>query len=226
MSEWWTYGLSDFLMFSPRVYYRMLAAYNAALWPAQIVTLLFGVATAVLLMAPVRGRARLVPAGLGVLWIVVAWAFLWNRYATINWGALYVAPVFVIEGVLLIGAAIRGALVFPARRDARATAAAALVFVAVLGWPLLAPLSGRPLASAEVFGLFPDPTALATLALLAATRGSIRVVLMIIPALWSLVAAATLFTLDSATWMLVLAVIGAAIALSVTRPTPPAPRRS
>lgn len=226
MSEWWTYGLSDFLMFSPRVYVRLLAAYNAALWPAQIVTILFGVATAVLLLVPLRGRDRLIPAGLGVLWIVVAWAFLWERYATINWGALYVAPAFAIEGVLLIGAAIGGVLVFPTRRDARATAAAVLVLVAVLGWPALAPLSGRPLASAEVFGLFPDPTALATLAWLAAARGGMRVVSMIIPALWSLVAAATLFTLDSATWMLVLAVTGAAIALSISRPTPPAPRRS
>ena len=35
MSEWWTYTLSDFLLFSPRTYYRLLELYNLATWPAQ-----------------------------------------------------------------------------------------------------------------------------------------------------------------------------------------------
>ena len=38
MSEWWTYTISDFLMFSPRTYYRMLERYNTAIWPGQILT--------------------------------------------------------------------------------------------------------------------------------------------------------------------------------------------
>ena len=37
MPEWWTYGLSDFLMFSPRTYYRQIELYNLAIWPAQLV---------------------------------------------------------------------------------------------------------------------------------------------------------------------------------------------
>ncbi|NVO13129.1 MAG: hypothetical protein HXX10_03755 [Rhodoplanes sp.] len=225
MSEWWTYELSDFLMFSPRVYVRLLAAYNAAMWPAQVVTIALGLAAAALLLVPMRGRERLVPAALGVLWTLVAWAFLWERYATINWGALYAAPAFALQGVVLIAAGLSGRLSFPATRSAGAIAAAALLVAIVLGWPLLAPLFGRPFDAAEVFGLVPDPTALATLALLAAIGGGARIVLMIIPALWSLIAAATLFTLGSSAWVLVLAAAAAAVALSVSRRTPPAPRR-
>ena len=44
MSEWWTYTLSDFLLFSPRTYYRLFEIYNAAIWPAQIVALGLGLA--------------------------------------------------------------------------------------------------------------------------------------------------------------------------------------
>ena len=33
MSEWWTYRLDDFLLFSPRVYWRMFELANAALFP-------------------------------------------------------------------------------------------------------------------------------------------------------------------------------------------------
>lgn len=33
MSEWWTYRLSDFLMFSPATYWRMVERYNREVWP-------------------------------------------------------------------------------------------------------------------------------------------------------------------------------------------------
>ena len=39
MSEWWTYSLSSFLLFSARTYYRLFELYNAEVWPLQIVTL-------------------------------------------------------------------------------------------------------------------------------------------------------------------------------------------
>ncbi len=44
MSEWWTYRLEDFLLFSPRVYWRMFELHNEAVWPLQIATLLLGAA--------------------------------------------------------------------------------------------------------------------------------------------------------------------------------------
>ena len=34
-----SYRVSDFLLFSDRVYWRMFETYNQALWPAQAVTL-------------------------------------------------------------------------------------------------------------------------------------------------------------------------------------------
>ena len=35
MSEWWSYRPADFLMFSPRIYWRLFASINEAFWPAQ-----------------------------------------------------------------------------------------------------------------------------------------------------------------------------------------------
>jgi len=42
MSEWWTYRLSDLLLFSPRTYYRLFELYNAAIWPAQVLAVVIG----------------------------------------------------------------------------------------------------------------------------------------------------------------------------------------
>src|SRR5205807_4521090 len=50
MSEWWTYSLSDFLLFSPRTYYRLFELYNLALWPGQIAAIALGIVLLALLL--------------------------------------------------------------------------------------------------------------------------------------------------------------------------------
>ena len=44
MAEWWTYRPEDFLLFSPRVYWRLFELHNAAVWPVQVPALLLGAA--------------------------------------------------------------------------------------------------------------------------------------------------------------------------------------
>ena len=62
MAEGTAYGLSDLLLFSPRVYYRLFELQNQALWPVQILTMFLGLAGMWLLMRPVRQGHRLLPA--------------------------------------------------------------------------------------------------------------------------------------------------------------------
>src|SRR4029450_4190009 len=54
MSEGWTYRAEDFLLFSPRVYWRMFELHNAALWPLHLLTLAAGLII-ILLIARRRG---------------------------------------------------------------------------------------------------------------------------------------------------------------------------
>ena len=39
MSEWWTYRPSDFLLFAPRTYYRLIELYNVEWWPLHLAVL-------------------------------------------------------------------------------------------------------------------------------------------------------------------------------------------
>jgi hypothetical protein len=232
MSEWWTYTLSDFLLFSPRVYYRLFELHNQALWPAQILTLVLGlVVFALLFRANVRADAapnadkhpadRLIPTLLGVLWIWIAWAFFFQRYASINWAAPYVAPVFACEGALLIASgAIGRTLAFTPGRAGRDFAGLALLASALVGYPLLAPVMGRPWLSAEVFGIAPDPTAVATLAVLALAHGRARWFLAPIPLLWCLITGATLWTMEANDFLVAPLAALAALAIGhVRKPT-------
>ena len=194
MSEWWTYRPEDFLLFSSRVYWRMFEMHNAALWPLHVLTLAAGLAIIVLIARRPGIWTRGATLILALLWIFVGWSFLWHRYSTINWAAAYIAPAFFVEGVLLLAASLHGALSFEKRRPADWIGYLILSF-ALLGQPLLAPLQGRGWASSEVFGIAPDPTAMATLGILLLARGKLLPWLLPIPVLWCLISGMTLQTM-------------------------------
>lgn len=196
MSEWWTYRLSDFLMFAPETYWRLVARYNRELWPLQLASATAGV---LLLWIAARRRpwaGRAVAAVLALSWLWVGWGFHGQRYATINWAAQYLAAAFVLQAALLAGAAIFGRADEPAAGGGPVRAAGlALAAAGVVFYPLLAPALGRPWAQAEVFGLMPEPTALATLGLLLAAGRRRRAGLALIPVLSLLVGGATAWLL-------------------------------
>jgi hypothetical protein len=215
MSEWSSYSLSDFLLFSPRTYHRLFELYNEAIFPAQIAAVALGVALVVLLQRPGTLPGRLAGAILAVVWLWVAIAFHAMRYATINWAAVYLAAAFLIEGGLL-GATILTGL-WASRRGGTGFGLIALA----IAYPLVAPLFGRPWSQAEFFGLAPDPTVIATLGALLIVRGWFRWTLAIVPLAWCAVGGATLWTMEAPdAWILPLAgavFIGAALFGTVSR---------
>lgn len=200
MAEWWTYELSDFLLFSHRVYVRLFELHNAALWPAQLAALFLGGGILHAMLWPGRLAGRAVPLALGALWLWIAWSFFAVRYATINWAAPYVAPVFAVQGLALIALAAGPGLAMRAGgvRTAHAFTGPVVLAFSVFAYPLLAPALGRPVAAAEVFGIAPDPTALVTLAVLTASGARARWLLMIVPVLWSVLTGLTLWTMGAA----------------------------
>jgi len=221
MSEWWSYRPEDFLMFSPRVYERLFVLHNEALWPAQLLALALGGAGLAILLFPRPVPRRSLFVLLAAAWVFVAWAFLWQRYAPINWGIRHVAPWFALEGLLLLALGLwRGGLKLPARWHLPRGLGVALVAYAVVLHPFTAALFGRGLAGAEVVGLAPDPLAIATLGVAAIAHPARAAgVLLVIPILWCLGSALTLLLLDApGAWLPLLAVLLAIAARLWPRP--------
>ena len=80
-------------------------------------------------------------------------------------------------------------------RDVAARIGLALIVYALAVHPLIALFTGRPWTQAEIFGLAPDPTAIATLGvLLAADRP--RWHLLMLPLLWCAISGLTLWTME------------------------------
>jgi hypothetical protein len=123
--------------------------------------------------------------------------FLVERYATINWAATYFATAFSIEALLLIwGGLIRKQLVFDPHLSTIHRLGLGLFVFALIIQPLLAPAVGRSWSQIEVFGIAPDPTAVATLGIvLTATRTHWH--LLTIPILWCVLSGLTLVALKA-----------------------------
>ncbi|MBX6368454.1 MAG: MFS transporter permease [Rhodospirillales bacterium] len=217
MSEWWTYRLSDFLLFSPRTYYRLFELYNEAVFPAQFGAFALGLAILVLSR---RGNARadrLAAALLAGLWLFVALAFHAARYATINWAASWFAAAFAVEAALIAWAgAVREAPVLRTDHDWGGRVGLAIFVFALCVLPLVGPLIGRPWSQIELFGLAPDPTALATLGLLAGSKKP-RWFLLAIPLLWCATSGATLWTMEAPDAFVLPLVAALAFLLSIVR---------
>lgn len=197
MSEWWTYSLRDLLLFSPQTYYRLFELHNTEWWPLPIITLVLGFA---LLFLLIRGNAqsgRLAAAALALCWLWVAWAFHWQRYAAINPAGGYFTLAFAVEALLLFWLA---ATQIPSPEPApklRRYAGCGVFLYALLIHPLIGLVQGRSLVQAELFGMAPDPTALATLGILLMAGGRHFWPFALIPLLWCLVSGASLWAMSA-----------------------------
>jgi len=192
MSEWWTYSLSDLLMFSARTYYRQFALVNREWWPLHLLALAAGLVIAACMLRVRPMGARIAFALLGGAWCWVGWAYHLQHYADINTGAPYFAAAFFVQAGLLAWMAWKA----PPRPEPAGPAqriALPIVLLALAAYPLLALLDGRSWWHAELFAFAPDPTAALTLGALVFWRAPWMP--WVIPLLWCAVSTATLLEL-------------------------------
>lgn len=211
MADWLSYTPTDFLLFSARTYYRLFELYNRAIWPAQILALLLGLIILWRLHRAGSRQGLVVTIILAASWLWTAWAYLLGHYDTINWAARYFAIGFVVEALLLIWTGIiRNRLLFQPYKNWIGRSGLMLFLVALVIQPLIGPLVGRDWRQAEMFGIAPDPTVLATLGVLLTVDKRPPWGLMIIPLIWCALSGATLWTMGAPdAWVMPVASLGA-----------------
>ncbi|MDK8464738.1 DUF6064 family protein [Marinobacter sp. SS13-12] len=195
--NWLSYSLSDFLMFGPEVFLRLFVRINQDFWPWQ------GIAVAMMLLIAgllVRGD-RLAKRGtlllLAAAWMWCGAGFLMEYYGPINIPAAWFGWAFILQAALLTVAA----LVWP--WDGR-SAAPARRWQAGIGWlvmasllPLLAAAQSGNWQGVALFGITPDVTVAASLPCLLLLPRRVRWLFLLLPLLWCLFSAATLWTLGT-----------------------------
>lgn len=214
MSEWWTYRLSDFLMYTPQSFERLLESYNVWLFPGQVVALAAGLAIVWASWRAGERSLRMSLIVLGVSWEWIAWAFFTERLSTIDLAAPYYAYGFALQGVLLLWTGWRVRLNMLGPQPSSRRLGTVITTFSVFGLPLVAPLLGGSWKAIALFGLTPDATALATMGLLIATGMERK--LTVIPLLWCVASGALLWNLGQA-YALLLPLIGIVVSIEILR---------
>lgn len=189
------YQLQQFIPFSHDVYLRLLERIGETYWPWHIATLLLGV---IVLLLALRHKANAGCMLLAPLWLFVGYGFFLQHYAELNWAGNYIGYAFIVEAVLLLFIALSGKGLAEKAPDKRPAViiGLALALTGLVGWPFIGLLSGDSWYQAAVFGIYADPTAIATLGLLLIMlRGWLLWLSAIIPLLWLVVSGLTWWVL-------------------------------
>ncbi len=195
--DWFSYSLSDFLMFGPEVFLRLFVRINQDIWPWQGIAVVMMLLIAGLLVRGDRLAKRGILLLLAVAWVWSGAGFLMEYYGPINIPATWFGWAFILQGALLTVAA----LVWP--WDGRSmgpgyrwqAGAGWLMLTALL--PLLMMAQSGNWRAVALFGVTPDLTVAASVPCLLLLPRRVRWLFLLQPLLWSLFSAATLWTLGT-----------------------------
>jgi hypothetical protein len=172
--------------FTLEAFLALIARYNAAFWPLQIVAYALGIGAVVFATVRTRHSGWIVSGVLAVLWLWVGIVFDGITFPQVLPIAVAFAPLFVIQGLLFVLVGVRGRrLVFRPRADAYGVVGALLVLYGLVAYPAIEYGLGRGYPELLSFGLVPCPTAVFTLGLLLWCEKP-PVVVLVLPVLYAL----------------------------------------
>ena len=174
--------------FTAETYFSLFETYNEAIWPAQIVAYVLGIAVVLLALRPMRYAGRIALAVLSAFWLWNGFVYHLLFFLQVNFAALGFAVLFAVQAVLLAGSAIGGRrkLCFP--NDICGLSGLAFALFALVIYPLLGWLAGHGWPRAAVFGVAPTPTVIFTFGILLIMEGRVPLLLAVIPLLWAVIA--------------------------------------
>ena len=174
--------------FTSTEFFDVFSRYNAAVWPAQLALVMLG-AAAVLFARLSTPRASIAASMvLGALWIWMGVAYHLAFFSAINPLAPVFAAAFLAEGLMiLVAGAWRRRIELQVHGDAISVVAIAIIVYALLGYPVLGYFLGHRYPAAPTFGV-PCPTTIFSFGLFLLARPRVPRMLLIIPALWAVVA--------------------------------------
>lgn len=176
------------LPFTQAQFQSVFAAYNDAIWPAQIVAYVLGGVAVALLFRASRVGDRAIAGVLAAMWLWTAIAYHALFFASINNAAYLFAALFVIQGgYLFYEGCCRGRIQFTIESGPLAWLGLAFVVYSAALYPLIGSLAGHSYPAMPIFGVTPCPVTIFTFGILLATAPPLSRWLLVIPFVWSLI---------------------------------------
>ncbi len=172
--------------FTPDVYVGMFAGYNETTWTAFTAAVALGLVTLICIRRGDRNAGRILALSVATFWIWTGWAFFIETYARLNWAAVPFGWLFIAQGVVTaIWGGVLGRFETSTGRTHSVEIGTALLFVALIGHPVLTYALGHPIETAHGFGTAPATVALIAVAALYLIYGRRVLWLAVWPVLWA-----------------------------------------
>ena len=184
------------LPFTREEFFGVFAAYNEAIWPAQLAAYALGLVAVAVLFLPVLRSDRIVAAILAVMWAWTGVAYHAVYFAPINEAAYAFAAFFVGQGVLFAYVGVlKGELRFGFRPGVGSWIGVVFLAYAAVIYPLIGIATGHTYPAMPMFGVTPCPVTIFTFGFLLLTTQPFSRWLLVIPFLWSLIGGSAAFLL-------------------------------
>jgi uncharacterized membrane protein HdeD (DUF308 family) len=205
--------------FSRADFFEVFARYNETMWPAQVVLYVLAIVGVASAVRHSKDSGRGAFAVLAILWLWMGLFYHAAFFASINRVARLFAVAFVAQGLIFAGlSAKRDAEPISPQNNFEGWAGGALIFVGLVGYPVLSVLAGHLYPYQPTIGL-PCPTTIFTLGLLIWGWESVPKYALVIPMFWAFIGTTAAFQLGvPEDLLLALSAIVVGIAAHMRRP--------
>lgn len=184
------------LPFTREQFFSAFVTYNEAIWPAQLVAYLLGLAAIVLLFWRPPTADRAITGILAAMWIWTGVGYHWLNFSQVNKAALLFGALFVAQGAAIAYAGIvRNQLRFGVDAGPAAWVGIAFVVYSAVLYPLLGVAAGHAYPGMPMFGVTPCPVTVFTFGMFLLTGAHLSRWLLVIPFIWSLIGGSAAFLL-------------------------------
>jgi len=173
--------------FTTEQFFEIIEKYNHALFPAQLIVILLGILSLILLHSKKGSKNKLIGGFLGILWIWIGIAYHFAFFTEINKAAYVFGGFFVLQGLFfLIETFSRSKLEFEFNGKTIDYIAYFFIIFGLAIYPILLFYLENSLETTITLGL-PCPSTILTFGFLMLSSSKLSRYLLIIPALWAIV---------------------------------------
>ncbi len=175
--------------FTTEQFFEIIEKYNLSVFPAQLIVILLGILSVILLHSKKESKNKLIGSFLGILWIWIGIAYHFIFFTEINNAAYIFGGLFVLQGIFfLIETFSRKKLEFEFSGKLMDYVAYFFLIFGIVIYPILLFFLENALETTITLGL-PCPSTIFTFGFLMLTSTKLSKYLLIIPALWTIIGA-------------------------------------
>lgn len=173
--------------FTPEQFFEIIEKYNLAIFPVQLIILVLGILSVIILHSKIKSKNKLIGGFLGVLWLWTGIAYHFAFFTEINKAAYLFGGLFVLQGLIFfIETFSRKKLEFEFNGKIMDYIAHFFILFGIVIYPALIYFLESSLVRTITLGL-PCPSTILTFGFLILTNTKFSKYIMIIPALWTIV---------------------------------------